>query len=135
MRELVQRQGRERPCWSQAIQDPQVQKAVQALHADCARQWTLEALASHAGLSRTSLAERFRKTMGNTPLNYLRTVRIQKAMGVLSASERSLEQIAQEVGYQDAFSFSKVFKRTVGIAPRAFRQQDAQDRTLAWRIA
>jgi AraC-like DNA-binding protein len=135
MRAIVQRQGQERPCWSQSIQDPQVQKAVQALHEDCARQWTLEALASHAGLSRTSLAERFRKTMGNTPLNYLRSVRMQKAMGVLSQSERSLEQIAQEVGYQDAFSFSKVFKRTVGVAPRAFRQQDAQDRTLAWRIA
>lgn len=135
MRAIVQRQGQERPCWSQSIQDPQVQKAVQAMHADCARQWTLEALASHAGLSRTSLAERFRKTMGNTPLNYLRSVRMQKAMSELSTSERSLEQIAQEVGYQDAFSFSKVFKRTLGVAPRDFRRQDAQDRTLAWRIA
>jgi AraC-like DNA-binding protein len=135
MREIAQRQSQERPCWSQSIQDPQVQKAVQALHEDCARQWTLEALASHAGLSRTSLAERFRKTMGNTPLNYLRTVRMQKAMSALSESQRSLEQIAQEVGYQDAFSFSKVFKRTLGIAPREFRRQDAQDRTLAWRIA
>lgn len=135
MRAIVQRQGQTQPCWSQSIQDAQVQKAVQALHADCARQWTLDALASHAGLSRTSLAERFRKTMGNTPLNYLRTVRMQKAMGALSNSERSLEQIAQEVGYQDAFSFSKVFKRTLGLAPRDFRRQDAQDRTLAWRIA
>ena len=135
MREIMQRKGQERPCWSQSIQDPQVQKAVQALHDDCARQWTLEALASHAGLSRTSLAERFRKTMGNTPLNYLRTVRMQKAMSVLCESERSLEQIAQEVGYQDAFSFSKVFKRTLGVAPRDFRRQDVQDRTLAWRIA
>ncbi len=135
MRAIVQRQGQARPCWSQAMLDPQVQKAVQALHADCARQWTLEALASHAGLSRTSLAERFRKTMGNTPLNYLRSVRMQKAMAVLGSSERSLEQIAQEVGYQDAFSFSKVFKRTVGVAPRAFRRQDAEERTLAWRIA
>jgi AraC-like DNA-binding protein len=135
MRAIVQQQSLEKPCWGQSIQDPQVQKAVQALHADCARPWTLELLASVAGLSRTGLAERFRKTMGNTPLNYLRTVRMQQAMGALSASERSLEQIAQEVGYQDAFSFSKVFKKTVGVAPRDFRRQDAQDRTLAWRIA
>lgn len=135
MRTMVRRQSLGKPCWGQSIQDPQVQKAVQALHADCARAWTLEALASHAGLSRTSLAERFRKTMGNTPLTYLRTVRMQQAMGALSESERSLEQIAQEVGYQDAFSFSKVFKKTVGVAPRDFRRQDAQDRTLAWRIA
>lgn len=135
MRETLRSQGQDRPCWSQSIQDPQVQKAVQALHEDCARQWTLGQLASHAGLSRTSLAERFRKTMGNTPLNYLRTVRMQKAMSVLSESARSLEQIAQEVGYQDAFSFSKVFKRTVGVAPRDFRRQDLQDRASDWRIA
>ena len=134
MREIVQRKGQERPCWSQSIQDPQVEKAVQAMHEDCARQWTLSALASLSGLSRTGLAERFRKSMGNTPLNYLRMVRMQKAISLLSESERSLEQIAQEVGYQDAFSFSKVFKRTMGVAPRDFRRQDAQDRTLAWRM-
>jgi len=112
-----------------------VMKAVQALHNDCARAWTLDTLAQHAGLSRTSLAERFRASMGNTPLNYLRTVRMQKAMAALSESERSLEQIAREVGYTDAFSFSKVFKRTVGLAPRDFRRQDTQDKSLAWRIA
>ena len=135
VRQTLRNQAQDRPCWSQSIHDPQVQKAVQALHEDCARQWTLGELATHAGLSRTSLAERFRKTMGNTPLNYLRTVRMQKAMSVLSESERSLEQVAQEVGYQDAFSFSKVFKRTVGVAPRDFRRQDVQDRASGWRIA
>lgn len=135
MREMLQRQGERTSCWSHGIQDPLVMKAVQAMHDDCARAWTLDKLAQHAGLSRTSLAERFRESMGNTPLNYLRTVRMQKAMAALSESERSLEQIAQEVGYTDAFSFSKVFKRTVGMAPRDFRRQDMQDKSLAWRIA
>ena len=135
MREMLRRQGTSPSCWSHALHDPLVQKAVLALHEDCARPWTLEALAQHAGLSRTGLAERFRQTMGNTPLNYLRAVRMQKAMSALSESERSLEQIAQEVGYSDAFSFSKVFKRTTGMAPRDFRRQDTLDKALAWRIA
>lgn len=135
MREMLQRQGERTSCWSHGIRDPQVMKAVQAMHDDCARAWTLDTLAHHAGLSRTSLAERFRESMGNTPLNYLRTVRMQKAMAALSESERSLEQIAREVGYTDAFSFSKVFKRTVGMAPRDFRRQDTQDKSLTWRIA
>ncbi|OYU45032.1 MAG: hypothetical protein CFE44_09685 [Burkholderiales bacterium PBB4] len=134
MREMLRRQGEAPACWSHAVQDALVGKAVQALHEDCARAWTLDSLAQHAGLSRTSLAERFRESMGNTPLNYLRTVRMQKAMAALSESERSLEQIAQEVGYTDAFSFSKVFKRTVGVAPRDFRRQDTQDKALQWRI-
>ena len=107
MREMLQRQGARTACWSHGIQDPQVMKAVQAMHDDCARAWTLDKLAQHAGLSRTSLAERFRESMGNTPLNYLRTVRMQKAMAALSESERSLEQIAREVGYTDASAFPR----------------------------
>lgn len=135
MREMLQRQSTTASsCWSHGIQDPLVMKAVQAMHDDCARAWTLDTLAQHAGLSRTGLAERFRASMGNTPLNYLRTVRMQKAMAALSESERSLEQIAREVGYTDAFSFSKVFKRTTGVAPRDFRRQDTEDKALAWRI-
>ena len=134
MREILQRQGAATSCWSHAIQDPHVLKVVQALHNDCAHGWTLDALAQLAGLSRTSMAERFRQSMNNTPLNYLRIVRMQKAMAVLTSSDRSLEQIAQEVGYTDAFSFSKVFKRTVGVSPRDFRRRDLQEQSLQWRI-
>jgi len=59
---------------------------------------------------------------------------MQRAMQVLSDSERTLEQVAQEVGYTDAFSFSKVFKRTVGVAPREFRRQDAREKSVPWRF-
>jgi AraC-like DNA-binding protein len=45
-----------------------------------------------------------------------------------------LEAVAAEVGYQDAFGFSKVFKRTVDVSPKAFRQRDAADQTHPWRV-
>lgn len=135
LREMVSRQGLTADTgWSHAMRDPQVRQVVALMHGDCARAWTLEELAGGAGLSRTGLAERFRQAMGDTPLSYLRTVRMQKAVRILSETEKNLEQVAQEVGYQDAFSFSKVFKRTVGVAPREFRRQDAQDKSLPWRI-
>lgn len=135
LREMVSQQGQaDGAGWSHAMRDLQVRQAVALMHKDCARAWTLEELADGAGLSRTSLAERFRQAMGDTPLSYLRTVRMQKAVRILSETEKTLEQVAQEVGYQDAFSFSKVFKRTVGVAPREFRRQDAQDKSLPWRI-
>jgi YesN/AraC family two-component response regulator len=59
---------------------------------------------------------------------------MQKAMQLLSETGMNLEQVAQAVGYQDAFGFSKVFKRTTGMAPRAFRQQDARDRLEPMRL-
>jgi len=52
----------------------------------------------------------------------------------LAETERPLDQVAEEVGYSDAFGFSKVFKREVGVSPRDFRRGDAQDRGSAWRI-
>ena len=134
LRDIVAQQSKASGCWSHSMQDPQIRQALVLLHDDCARTWTLGALAQQCGLSRTGLAERFRKAMNDTPLNYLRTVRIQNAMRLLSETEQTLEQVAQAVGYQDAFSFSKAFKRTVGAAPRAFRSQNTQDQAQPWHF-
>ena len=134
LRDVVAQQSKTGGCWSHSMKNPQVRQALVLLHDDFARTWTLETLAQQCGLSRTGLAERFRKAMNDTPLNYLRTVRIQNAMRLLSETEQTLEQVAQAVGYQDAFSFSKAFKRTIGIAPRTFRTQNTQDQVQPWRF-
>ena len=134
LREIVARQGGGAAGWSHAVADPPVRTVVALMHEDCAQPWTLDDLAARAGLSRTVLAERFRTAMGETPLAYLRTVRMQKAMRILAETSRTLEQVAQAVGYQDAFGFSKVFKRSVGLSPREFRQRDAQEQAMPWRF-
>lgn len=134
LRRLVQERGAAETGWSQAVNDPHVGQALALLHADSARPWTLQALAQRCGVSRTTLAERFRDAMGDTPLNYLRTLRMQQAMRLLAETDQPLERIAPAVGYQDAFSFSKVFKRTVGVAPRDFRRRDAQEQGHPWRF-
>jgi transcriptional regulator GlxA family with amidase domain len=72
-------------------------KAVTVMHESPAHPWTLEALAKHAGLPRPVLAERFRRTMGDTPLSYLRSLRVQKAMTILSESNHTLEHAARAV--------------------------------------
>lgn len=118
-----------------ALADPRIRSVVVAMQADCARGWTLDELARIAGLSRTAFAQRFRDTMGDTPAHHLRTLRMQHAARLLADTDRTLEAIAQDVGYQDAFGFSKVFKRTTGESPRAFRQRDAAERASPWRFA
>ncbi len=134
LREVTARCAATRPGWSQAARDPQIRRALALMHEDCAQAWTLESLAQRAGLSRTALAERFRVAMGDTPLNHLRTIRMQRAMHLLADTEQRLEAIAAAVGYQDAFGFSKVFKRTTGLSPREFRQRDAAERLMPWRF-
>lgn len=134
MREVCARCAQAGAGWSQASRDPQIQRVLALMQEDCAYPWTLEELARRAGLSRTALAQRFRDTMGDTPLNHLRTLRMQRAMQLLSETEQRLEAVAAAVGYQDAFGFSKVFKRTLGLSPREFRQRDAAERQLPWRL-
>jgi AraC-like DNA-binding protein len=134
LREVLGRDGEARGGWGQAVRGPQIRRVLEYLHAEPARDWTLDTLAREAGLSRTALAQKFRLAMDDTPLNYLRMLRMQRAMRLLSETDDTLETVAAAVGYQDAFGFSRVFKRTVGLAPRDFRRQDAADKALAWRI-
>jgi AraC-like DNA-binding protein len=104
------------------------------MHSNLTHGWTLDELGQQVGLSRSALAERFRGALGDTPLNHLRTLRMQKAMQLLADTRQTLEQVAQAVGYQDAFGFSKVFKRTTGLSPRQFRELDASDRQVPFRF-
>ncbi len=128
LREVVAQHHGDRPGWFMAVQDPHIRQAVQLMHQEAARDWSLEELAKRCGMSRTAFAARFRETMGHPPLAYLRTIRMQMAIRLLSETSSTLEQVAGEVGYKDAFSFSKVFRRTVGIAPRDFRMAIARSK-------
>nr|MBP7666354.1 helix-turn-helix transcriptional regulator [Burkholderiaceae bacterium] len=134
LRELLRRQAPGTASWAQALRDPPVHRALALMQADCAHPWTLDNLAAAVGLSRTGLAQRFRQALGDTPLAHLRTLRMQQAMRLLGETPQTLEQVATAVGYQDAFSFSKVFKREVGQSPREFRRQDAATRQSPWRF-
>jgi AraC-like DNA-binding protein len=134
LRELVEGEGRACPGWSLAVSDLSIRALIDALHEDMARDWTLEAMAEVARLSRTALAERFRNAMGEPPAAHLRSIRVQKAMQLLSETALNLDEVALRVGYQDAFSFSKVFKRATGLTPGTFRRRDREDRANPMRI-
>lgn len=134
LREMAQRENPATPGWHHGINDRAIRQVLTLMHRNLSHPWTLDALGQKAGLSRSALAERFRQAMGDTPLNHLRTLRMQKAMQLLCDTRQTLEQVAQAVGYQDAFGFSKVFKRTTGQSPRQFRDQDAQDRQTPYRF-
>jgi AraC-like DNA-binding protein len=134
MRRMLQQHATEAGI-AHTLLDPPVHTAVTLLHDDCAHPWTLDTLASCAGLSRTAFAGRFRDAVGDTPLQYLRTIRMQHAVRLLCDTSHALEQIASAVGYKDAFSFSKVFKRTLGVSPREFRRRDTEERASPHRFA
>ncbi len=134
LREIAAREKPGLSGWHHAIADRPIRQVLTLMHGNLGHGWTLDELGQQVGLSRSALAERFRSAMGDTPLNHLRTLRMQKAMQLLAETRQTLEQVAQAVGYQDAFGFSKVFKRTTGQSPRQFRDQDAVERQIPFRV-
>jgi AraC-like DNA-binding protein len=104
-----------------ALRDPLMARALKQLHADPARHWTVEELAREAGASRTVIAERFNTLLGKPPIEYLTGWRIQTAAERLRSTDDSLAQVAEAIGYDSEASFSRAFKRTMGISPGAWR--------------
>jgi AraC-like DNA-binding protein len=64
-----------------------------------------------------------RLSVGETPLEYLTSWRMQKAAALLQKGDRKLIDVARSVGYDSDAAFSKAFKRVVSVTPRAFRRR------------
>ena len=112
--------------WLRAIFDSQIGAALKSIHEDVSSPWTVESLATAAGMSRSAFAVRFKELLGHTPLEYVTEWRMQKASQLLQKDDQKLVEIAHSVGYESDAAFSKAFKRVVGVAPRQYMQTGAQ---------
>jgi AraC-like DNA-binding protein len=124
---------REQTGWLAGVRDPEVGKALALLHRKPAHPWTIAALANEVGISRSVLAERFRRYLSETPIAYLTRWRLQLGAQMLKSTSSSVVQIAAEVGYESEPSFNRAFKREFGLPPARFRSQSKSARSKAVR--
>ncbi|MGG1518625.1 AraC family transcriptional regulator [Paenibacillus oryzisoli] len=82
---------------------------------------TLPMLARRAGMSVGYFTVLFKKTTGTTLMNYLYTLRIEKAKTMFQQTDLLAKEIAGRVGFLDYFHFSKVFKKKTGTTPSAYQ--------------
>jgi len=113
------------------LSDRRIAAALSALHADIARSWTIAELAEIAGMSRSTFAERFCRSIGLPPIDYLGQWRMAVARDMLRSGEHRLPDIAFACGYQSASAFSTAFARTVGCPPSRFASQHRADESRA----
>jgi transcriptional regulator GlxA family with amidase domain len=76
-----------------------------------------------SGLAERSFARRFQQATGMAPLEYVHTLRLEEAKQMLEAGTEPVEAIANEVGYEDAGFFSRLFRRKVGLTPVQYRRR------------
>jgi AraC-like DNA-binding protein len=113
--------------WAAGLRDPVVGRAVALLHSRPERRWTTEDLAREVGLSRSALAQRFTKLVGEPPMRYLASARLHAAARRLTESRDAVARIAFEAGYESEAAFNRAFKRQLGLAPAAWRRQQASE--------
>ncbi|MET8450322.1 AraC family transcriptional regulator [Streptomyces sp. NPDC005209] len=109
------------PGWLRALADERLAPALRLMHGDPAHPWTLEELAHAAAMSRTTFAVRFKEAAGEPPLTYLLNWRMTLAARALRQDATPVATLARSVGYTSESAFSNAFKRTVGVAPRRYR--------------
>lgn len=107
--------------WVEALRDPRMGRVIAALHRDPGRNWTVAAMASEMGSSRSVFAERFLAATGVTPLRYVTELRMRLASQWIGRDRMSIEIVAERLGYGSQAAFSRAFKRTMGKSPGAMR--------------
>ena len=80
-------------------------------------------MARRSGLNDRTFKRRFRASTGYTPIDYVQSLRVEEAKHMLETTDDPIEDVSHQVGYEDSGSFRRLFKRTVGISPQAYRQR------------
>ena len=84
---------------------------------------TIEELLTEIPASRRNLVRRFKQATGITPIEYLQKTRIEAAKKLLEQSRQSILEVMLETGYNDLKSFRQLFKKNVGLSPKAYREK------------
>jgi AraC-like DNA-binding protein len=103
------------------LRDPQIARALSAMAAEPGGRHTIGSLARLAALSRSAFYVRFRNAVGKTPMSLLRELRMRDAATQFEATQQSVEQVANSVGYSSRSSFVRAFLGVHGTSPSAYR--------------
>ena len=86
--------------------------------------FTVQELAAQAGLSASHYAATFRARVGRPPIVFFNFLKVQAACQQLTHSSLRIKEIANQLGFEDVYYFSRVFTKLMGLSPRQFRQAD-----------
>jgi transcriptional regulator GlxA family with amidase domain len=103
--------------------DRLVARAQRRMEATLRERFRLPELAARLAVSERTLNRRFKQAVGQAPLAYLQTLRVEVAKRLLEAGEVGFETVSERVGYEDPATFRQLFRRLTGLSPRAYQQR------------
>lgn len=108
--------------WIAAVQCPKIGKVIAAIHAEPERDWDVSTLARLMGASRSRFAESFTRIVGESPARYVAKVKMFQARRWIQHEGVRVTVAAERLGYESEASFSRAFKRIMGLPPSAVRK-------------
>ncbi|RKN83755.1 AraC family transcriptional regulator [Paenibacillus ginsengarvi] len=111
-----------------------VRTAIRLMQTQYAAPLALDDIAASAGLSKYHFSRVFLNKTGIQPMHYLRKIRIEKASALLAQTNKTMEAIARETGFEGSNYFIRVFKSLVGMTPSQYRQSLGPETAHALRI-
>ncbi|MDB5080645.1 MAG: hypothetical protein JWP00_2569 [Chloroflexi bacterium] len=102
--------------------DHSLNQIMQTIRLEPGRRWKVEELAGQVGLSRSQFTRRFQKLAGTSPNTFVMRARLDRAKHLLLETDMSIARIAEALGYQDIYFFSRQFKALSGFAPSELRK-------------
>jgi len=112
------------------LADTRLAPAIRQMHSQLERSWTVALLARTAALSRSAFFERFTRTVGLPPMEYLLAWRMAVAKDLLRREDVGIGEVAERVGYASASTFSTAFSRHVGCPPGRYAREGWERQTV-----
>lgn len=103
-----------------------INRIVSELNRTFAEEWTLQSMAEASGFSVGGFRQQFRRLVGESPVAWLLSLRLEKAAHLLRSSSLPVADVAEVCGFRDSNYFSRQFHRKFGCPPRTFRQRARQ---------
>ncbi|MCC5639539.1 AraC family transcriptional regulator [Nostoc sp. CHAB 5844] len=100
-----------------------LRQAISYIQDNLERDLTLVEIAAVVGMSMYHFSRLFKQSTGLAPHQYVMNSRISKAKKLLTGTEKTIEQISEQVGFQSQSHFTNVFRKFMGITPKAYREQ------------
>ena len=97
-----------------------IEKLIARLNRHYMEVWDIQMMADYCHLSTDYFSHRFKQVTGVPPIQFLNSLRIERAKELLLAEHLSVSEVAELVGYKDPLYFSKAFKKATGMSPKLF---------------
>ncbi len=113
--------------------DVRIKQMLQYIHSHYHEDISLAQIAKSASVSESECLRCFRNTIGTTPVQYLKSYRLQRAAGLLKNTAEKIVDVGVQCGFQDMSYFAKLFREVYGCSPTEFREVGRYSSTEFWK--